>query len=292
MSAKAITAAASSAARAGAEPTLATDATQSTPAHMTQSRPSGARGPRSAGIPARGPVRGRMRHVIAAATTMRGTIAQNAPRQTPSPAKTPPTAGPDRAARPHAPGDRRQHPRPQELREHLAHDPVHGGRHHAAAQPLQTAAADEDRHAGRERAHAGAGDQDGGGGEQRGACPRPAHHHGAARAAEDGGDGVGGRRPRIEREAADVRHDRRKHRGRDEKAERRGHRAQDDGDGGLRVRVREQRAPRDRRRASGGGGEPSLFPLAHRSKVGGGEAAVKRRGSPPSRLSRSARAPR
>ena len=48
--------------------------------------------------------------------------------------------------------------------------------------------------------------------------------------------------------------------------------------------------PRDRRRASGGGGEPSLFPLAHWSKVGGGEAAVKRRGSPPSRLSRSARA--
>ena len=103
MSAKAITAAASSAARAGAEPTLATDATQSTPAHMTQSRPSGARDPRSAGIPARGPVRGRMRHVIAAATTMSGTITQNAPRQTPSPAKTPPTAGPDRAARPHAP---------------------------------------------------------------------------------------------------------------------------------------------------------------------------------------------
>ena len=54
----------------------------------------------------------------------------------------------------------------------------------------------------------------------------------------------------------------------------------------------EQRAPRDARRASGGGGERSLLPLAHGSKVGGGEAAVKRRASPASRLSRSARAPR
>ena len=34
---------------------------------------------------------------------MIGTITQNAPRHAPSPAKTPPTAGPDIAAMPHAP---------------------------------------------------------------------------------------------------------------------------------------------------------------------------------------------
>ena len=93
MSATAATAPTTSAARAAAAGVLAIEPMQSTLAQMSASRPSGTR----VDIVSRGSDPGRMRHVRAPAMTAIGAMAQNAARQWPSPASTPPTTGPPSA---------------------------------------------------------------------------------------------------------------------------------------------------------------------------------------------------
>jgi len=91
-------AAAKSAARAHARSVFAIEPIPSTLAQMSVSRPKGTR----VALASRVSDRGRMLHVSAPATSAIGAIAQNAARQCPSPARTPPTTGPPSAGIAHA----------------------------------------------------------------------------------------------------------------------------------------------------------------------------------------------
>ena len=86
----------SPACRAGV-PTLATEPTQMTATQSTSRRPKGH--PRAA---VRGGAAPSMRQESAVAMSTSGTIVQNPARQTPSPAKNPPSAGPVMEAAPQA----------------------------------------------------------------------------------------------------------------------------------------------------------------------------------------------
>jgi hypothetical protein len=105
------------------------------------------------------------------------------------------------------------------LGEQRADHRVHDRERHPAAEPLHGAAGHDHDHRRRCRAHDTAGDESRACEDESRAQPKPAHDGGAGGASDDRRDGVRDRRPRIEREAADVRDDGRQHGGGDERTE-------------------------------------------------------------------------
>ncbi len=206
------TAAPKNAARTAVAPVFAIEPTQSTLAQMSASRPKGTRVARASCVSARG----RIRHVSVPATTAIGAMAQNATRQSPRPASTPPTTGPPSAGM-------------AQVQEIAASMRGHRTAGKTSRTMLCADAISMPQHAGREGEGA--------------AHPRLEHRDGASGASEDRADGVGRRGPRVDREPADLGDGRGKDRGRDERAERGRQDAEDDDQCRQRVRGLEQRGP-------------------------------------------------